>query len=193
MKLFLLLLRLIEVQLKKWRILIMKKQIVLLTAMAFTISILAAGCAPKTAANTAAPTASSTAETTAASQETELQTESAVSPSDESETHNENMDASKLQEFAETVQDTVAKKDLNSLASLCDYPLYLNGEEIADKDAFLKLDGDKFFSEELLKSIADADPSSLEIFGAGASLGGDQVFFINEINGRMAITSITTE
>ncbi|MBS6645966.1 MAG: hypothetical protein KH366_20510 [Clostridiaceae bacterium] len=168
----------------------MKKQIVLLTAVAFTLSVLVSGCAEKKAVDT---TATAAAVTLASSSETEAQKESTASPTEESESHNENMDASELQKFAERIQDLVSKKDLNALAELCDYPLFLNGEEIEDKDAFLKLDAGQFFSDELLKSISDADPSSLEIFGAGAALGGSQTFFINEINGELGITSITTE
>ena len=166
----------------------MKKQIVLLTAMVFSISVLASGCAQKKAVNT-----TTAAVTSDSSPKTDSQEESTVSPAEESESHNENLDASKLQKFAENVQDIVSKKDLNALADLCDYPLFLNGEEIADKETFLKLDADKFFSKELQKSISDADPSSLEIFGAGAALGDSQTVFINEINGELGITSITTE
>ncbi|MBT9774992.1 hypothetical protein GPL15_00525 [Clostridium sp. MCC353] len=166
----------------------MKKQIVLITAMVFTISVLVSGCSQKKAVDTTAA-----AVTTSFSPETDSQKEVAVSPSEESESHNENLDAAELQKFAENVQDIISKKDLSALADLCDYPLFLNGEEIADKEAFLKLDADKFFSQELQKSISEADPSSLEIFGAGAALGDSQTVFINEINGKLGITSITTE
>ena len=61
----------------------------------------------------------------------------------------------------------MADKDMEALAGLCAYPVYVSlgeatiGEEIADESAFLKMDAGQIF-ESLLKEIADTDVDTLE-------------------------------
>ena len=87
------------------------------------------------------------------------------------------LEQSEIKPFAEKVQKAVADKDMEALAGLCAYPVYVSlgegqGEEIADEAAFLKMDADKIFTESLLKEIADTDVDTLEQFGAGVIMGG---------------------
>ena len=76
------------------------------------------------------------------------------------------LEQSEIKPFAEKVQKAVADKDMEALAGLCAYPVYVSlgegqGEEIADEAAFLKMDADKIFTESLLKEIADTDVDSV--------------------------------
>ena len=105
------------------------------------------------------------------------------------------LEQSEIKPFAEKVQKAVADKDMEALAGLCAYPVYVSlgegqGEEIADEAAFLKMDADKIFTESLLKEIADTDVDTLEQFGAGVIMGGENSFIFNNVDGQAAITGI---
>ena len=105
------------------------------------------------------------------------------------------LEQSEIKPFAEKVQKAVADKDMEALAGLCAYPVYISlgegqGEEIADEAAFLKMDADKIFTESLLKEIADTDVDTLEQFGAGVIMGGENSIIFNNVDGQAAITGI---
>ena len=105
------------------------------------------------------------------------------------------LEPSEIKPFAEKVQKAVADKDMEALAGLCVYPVYVSlgegqGEEIADEAAFLKMDADKIFTESLLKEIADTDVDTLEQFGAGVIMGEENSIIFNNVDGQAAITGI---
>ena len=105
------------------------------------------------------------------------------------------LEQSEIKPFAEKVQKAVADKDMEALAGLCAYPVYVSlgegqGEEIADEAAFFKMDADKIFTESLLKDIADTDVDTLEQFGAGVIMGGENSIIFNNVDGQAAITGI---
>ena len=105
------------------------------------------------------------------------------------------LEQSEIKPFAEKVQKAVADKDMEALAGLCAYPVYVSlgegqGEEIADEAAFLKMHADKIFTESLLKEIADTDVDTLEQFGAGVIMGGENSIIFNNVDGQAAITGI---
>ena len=105
------------------------------------------------------------------------------------------LEQSEIKPFAEKVQKAVADKDMEALAGLCAYPVYVSlgegqGEEIADEAAFLKMDADKIFTESRLKEIADTDVDTLEQFGAGVIMGGENSIIFNNVDGQAAITGI---
>ena len=105
------------------------------------------------------------------------------------------LEQSEIKPFAEKVQKAVADKDMEALAGLCAYPVYVSlgegqGEEIADEAAFLKMDADKIFTESLLKEIAYTDVDTLEQFGAGVIMGGENSIIFNNVDGQAAITGI---
>ena len=105
------------------------------------------------------------------------------------------LEQSEIKPFAEKVQKAVADTDMEALAGLCAYPVYVSlgegqGEEIADEAAFLKMDADKIFTESLLKEIADTDVDTLEQFGAGVIMGGENSIIFNNVDGQAAITGI---
>ena len=105
------------------------------------------------------------------------------------------LEQSEIKPFAEKVQKAVADKDMEALAGLCAYPVYVSlgegqGEEIADEAAFLKWMRTRFFTESLLKEIADTDVDTLEQFGAGVIMGGENSIIFNNVDGQAAITGI---
>lgn len=111
----------------------------------------------------------------------------------ESETAEE-ATAEEISEFAKKVQDAVSVSDIDALADLCDYPVYVSlkegeGSEIKDKAEFTAL-GDKIFSDELMAEIAAVNPEELEVFGAGVIMGEENNIIFNKMEGKMAITGI---
>ena len=105
------------------------------------------------------------------------------------------LEQSEIKPFAEKVQKGVADKDMEALAGLCVYPVYVSlgegqGEEIADESAFLKMDAGQIFTESLLKEIADTDVDTLEQFGAGVIMGEENSIIFNNVDGQAAITGI---
>ena len=105
------------------------------------------------------------------------------------------LEQSEIKPFAEKVQKAVADKDMEALAGLCVYPVYVSlgegqGEEIADESAFLKMDAGQIFTESLLKEIADTDVDTLEQFGAGVIMGEENSIIFNNVDGQAAITGI---
>ena len=105
------------------------------------------------------------------------------------------LEQSEIKPFAEKVQKAVADKDMEALAVLCAYPVYVSlgegqGEEIADESAFLKMDAGQIFTESLLKEIADTDVDTLEQFGAGVIMGEENSIIFNNVDGQAAITGI---
>lgn len=105
------------------------------------------------------------------------------------------LEQSAIKPFAQKVQKAVADKDMEELAGLCAYPVYVSlgegqGEEIDDEAAFLKMDADRIFTESLLKEIADTDVDTLEQFGAGVIMGEENSIIFNNVDGQAAITGI---
>ena len=105
------------------------------------------------------------------------------------------LEQSEIKPFAEKVQKAVADKDMEALAGLCAYSVYVSlgegqGEEIADEAAFLKMDAGQIFTESLLKEIADTDVDTLEQFGAGVIMGEENSIIFNNVDGQAAITGI---
>lgn len=105
------------------------------------------------------------------------------------------LEQSEIKPFAEKVQKAVADKDMEALAGLCAYPVYVSlgegqGEEIADESVFLKMDAGQIFTESLLKEIADTDVDTLEQFGAGVIMGEENSIIFNNVDGQAAITGI---
>ena len=105
------------------------------------------------------------------------------------------LEQSEIKPFAEKVQKAVADKDMEALAGLCAYPVYVSlgegqGEEIANESVFLKMDAGQIFTESLLKEIADTDVDTLEQFGAGVIMGEENSIIFNNVDGQAAITGI---
>ena len=111
-------------------------------------------------------------------------------------TDNFSVDEAAVAAFAEQIQTAVANKDLEALADLAAYPLYVGfadgGQSVESRDEFIALGADRIFTEELLSEIAGADPEGLEASMAGFSLsasGRPNVIF-GVADGRLAIVGM---
>lgn len=98
--------------------------------------------------------------------------------------------------FAEQIKDAVASKDIEALADLAAYPLYVGfsegSEDVRSKDEFIALGADRVFTDALLSSIAAADTSALSPSMAGFTLSdGDTANIIFSVrDGKLAISGI---
>lgn len=100
-----------------------------------------------------------------------------------------------ISDFANRIKDAVADSDLEGLAGLCGYPLYVSdasgeGREIESRDEFLALGPDAVFTDGMKKAIAAVDESELEEYGAGVMMGENGTIIFNNIDGQMVITAI---
>ena len=73
--------------------------------------------------------------------------------------------------YAKKIQAAVGDKDMDKLADLIAYPVYLgigqDGEIIESREDFMKLDKAEVFTDDLCDSIKNADKSDLEASMAG--------------------------
>ena len=98
--------------------------------------------------------------------------------------------------FAEKIQAAVADEDLEALADLANYPVYLalgDGSVIESKEDLLALGADKIFTKEMKDSIANADLSDLSASMAGFTLystGDTPNITFNVQNGVLGISGI---
>lgn len=98
--------------------------------------------------------------------------------------------------FAQKRQDAAANQDLEALADLAAYPLYIGfpdgGVSVAAREDWTALGADVIFTSELVDSIAGADLSTLTASRAGFSLSKDGrpniIFGVRD--GRLAISGI---
>lgn len=105
------------------------------------------------------------------------------------------VDSEAAKEFARKVQDVTAKKDLEGLAELISFPVYvgLPGVSVVEsKEEFLNLGADKVFTEGLVKSVAAADIENFSPSRAGFSIsdGGTANINFGVVDGVLAITGI---
>ncbi len=98
--------------------------------------------------------------------------------------------------FAEKIQAAVADEDLEALADLANYPVYValgDGSVIESKEDLLALGADKIFTKEMKDSIASADLSALSASMAGFTLystGDAPNITFNVQNGVLGISGI---
>lgn len=109
---------------------------------------------------------------------------------------NFSVDASTVQAFAEEIQSVMADQDLQRLADLAAYPLYVGlpegGEFLGSQEDFTALGSECIFTDDLLTEIADADLSDLPPSKAGfvlSSTGRPNVVF-SVSGGQLAIVGI---
>lgn len=105
------------------------------------------------------------------------------------------VDSRDAKEFAEKVKNATAKKDLEALASLTAFPVYvgLPGVDVVEtKEDFLKLGAETVFTEELVKSVEMADIDNLKPSMAGFSISSEGTVNVNfgVVDGVLAINGI---
>lgn len=118
-----------------------------------------------------------------------------VEQSSENYENNFAVDCKAAKEFAENVKNVTAKKDLEGLAELTSFPVYVGLPGIGPvetKEDFLNLGADAVFTEKLLKSVETADIDHLQPSMAGFSIsdGGTSNINFGVVNGALAINGI---
>ncbi len=98
--------------------------------------------------------------------------------------------------FGTQIKDAVAAKDLEALADLAAYPLYVGFAEEsvtpASREEFVALGADRIFTAELVESVGNADVNGLTPSMAGFVLStddGPNIIF-SVVNGSLAVQGI---
>ncbi len=105
------------------------------------------------------------------------------------------VDIKAAKEFAEKVKDAAAKKDLDALAELTAFPVYVGLPDagvVETEEDFLKLGADAVFTDELLESIEKADIDNFQPSMAGFPISDGRTASINfgVVDGVLAINGI---
>lgn len=105
------------------------------------------------------------------------------------------VDSKAAKEFAEKVKEAAANKDLEALAELIVFPVYVglpDVDVVETKEDFLKLGAEAVFTEELLKSVEAADIENFLPCMAGFSIsdGGTANINFGVVDGVLAINGI---
>ena len=141
---------------------------------------------------TAVPAKEETKTEPDAAKEAEADTQGPALPMDNFEVNTEDAEA-----FALSVKEIVVAKDMEKLAELLAFPLYVGFEDggvsVSDKEEFLALGAEKIFTEELLDAVAQTDEKALSPSRAGFVMskesGGPNVVF-GLRDGALAISGI---
>ncbi len=148
---------------------------------------------PETSAEEAAAPESSVQE-----KESEKQTEEAAEPHAEPAAKYEDnfeVDGAAAKEFAEKIQKATADKDLEALAELTSFPVYVGLPDVGvveTKEDFLAIGADTLFTDELTASVAAADIDSFQPSMAGFSIsdGGSANINFGVTDGVLAVNGI---
>ena len=138
----------------------------------------------------------STAESSATEASAETTTETADATDGTSYEDNFAVPTEDAVAFAEKIQAVVADEDLEALADLANYPIYValgDGSVIESKEDLMALGADKIFTQEMKDSIANADLSDLSASMAGFTLystGDAPNITFNVQNGVLGISGI---
>ena len=108
----------------------------------------------------------------------------------------EDLENSDYQGFAEEVVGAITSKDMNALAELMHYPVYIsfvkeNEGVVNDKDSFLALDPEMVFDSALIEAVEAADLTTLEPSMAGVVIGEETPnVIINSSEGQLGIVGM---
>ena len=106
------------------------------------------------------------------------------------------MDSQAAADFAVQVQAVVASDDLQGLADLTAYPVYVGigeGQAVESEEDFLALDPAEVFTDELKSAVAAADPEALKPSKAGFVLSdenGKANVIFGVVDGELAVRGI---
>ena len=112
------------------------------------------------------------------------------------------LEESDYQGFAEQIQHSFSERDIDALAQLCAYPVYVTTEanteglDVADA-AGLKAQKDDIFTDAMLQAVAGVDPDRLTPSQAGIFVGSESgspgLFFSLAEDGYLKIMGINAE
>lgn len=99
--------------------------------------------------------------------------------------------------FADKIKTAVAAKDIEALADLTAFPVYVGiaGGGVENREAFIALGAEKVFTPGLIESVEGADISNLTPSMAGFSISkdGKANIIFGVVEGRLAISGINYE
>lgn len=134
-------------------------------------------------------TSSATGEETAEKKEETAETEAAPKPED-----NFDVDSAAAADFAESIKAAVSDKDMEELAGLMGFPVYVGaaGGGVESREDFLSIESDRIFTDELVSSVLSADTGDLKPSKAGFVLsdGGSANIVFGVRDGELMITGI---
>ena len=132
-----------------------------------------------------------TAETEAALEASSTETQASSGYED-----NFAVDSEAAAAFGTQVKEAVAAQDLEALADLAAYPLYVGFTDgsvnVTSREEFVALGAERVFTPELVESVGNADVNSLSPSMAGFALSsndGPNIIF-SVVNGSLAIQGI---
>ena len=136
---------------------------------------------------------------TAAEKETEAADEAAAETGKEAAAAYDNfsVDPADAEAFGRSVKEAVAARDLEKLAYLTAYPVYIGfadgGVSVESREEMTALEEEKIFTREWMDSIAQADETALSPSMAGFVLAGENggpniVFGMRD--GKLAVSGI---
>ena len=105
------------------------------------------------------------------------------------------VDSKAAMAFAKKIQEAVAQKDLEALAELTAFPVYVGLPDVGvaeTREDFLKLGADTVFTEVLQKSVENADVDNFQPSMAGFSIsdGGTANINFGVVDGELKINGI---
>lgn len=106
------------------------------------------------------------------------------------------VDSAASADFARQIQAAIAEKDLEKLADLTAFPVYVgfpgDSGSVDSREEFIALGADKIFTPELTASVAAADPDSLSPSMAGFVLsdGSTANIIFSVRDGMLAVSGI---
>lgn len=105
------------------------------------------------------------------------------------------VDSAAAAEFAAQIKEAVAAKDLDALAELTAFPVYVGLPDVGaveTKEDFLALGADAVFTDELVTSVANADTENMKPSMAGFSIsdGGKANINFGVRDGVLAVSGI---
>ncbi len=105
------------------------------------------------------------------------------------------VDSDAAKAFAQKVKEATAEKDLEALAELTAFPVYvgLPGVDVVEtKEQFLELGPDAVFTDELMESVEMADIDNFQPSMAGFPISDGRIASINfgVVDGELAINGI---
>ena len=105
------------------------------------------------------------------------------------------VDSKAAKEFAEKVKEAAAQKDLEALAELTAFPVYVGLPDagvVETREDFLNLGAEAVFTDELLESVKNADIDNFQPCMAGFPISDGRIASINfgVVDGVLAINGI---
>lgn len=135
------------------------------------------------------------AESMTAVMEEKEERESEENSGNEKYEDNFSVDAEAAEAFAEKIKKATAAKDLDALAELMTFPVYVGLPDVdivETKEEFLALGAETVFTDALVQSVEKADIEGMQPSMAGFSIsdGGTENINFGVVNGVLAISGI---